>query len=95
MAVDAARFSAMDNTVIRVYFAAKPVVWSGLPPQIARNFARGRTLPPGAAKHALPPELLLKLPARAGFEYARIGEDVALIDKTSRVVVDLIEDIFS
>ncbi len=95
MGTDVARFSAMDNTVIRVYFAAKPVVWSGLPPQVARDFARGKTLPLGAATHALPPDLLAKLPARAGFEYARVGEDVVLIDKTTRVVVDLLESIFN
>jgi hypothetical protein len=88
-----ARFSAMDNTVIRVYFATKPIVWSGLPPQVARDFGRGKSLPPGALKHPLPPDLLARLPARRGFEYARVGSDIVLIDKTTRVVVDLLEGI--
>lgn len=88
------RFSAMDNTVIRVYFATRPVVWSGMPPAVARAFARGKALPPGAELHPLPPDLLAKLPVRSGFEYARVGGDIALIHVNTQIVVDVIENVF-
>jgi hypothetical protein len=89
---EVARFSAADNTVIRVYFARKPVVWRGLPPRVARDFGPGKTLPQGTVTYALPPDLLAKLPMRSGFEYARVGADVALIEKATHIVSDVIEN---
>ncbi|MCE9522434.1 MAG: hypothetical protein K8S25_08390 [Alphaproteobacteria bacterium] len=91
---DAVRFSAADNTLVRVYFAHNPVVWTGLPPEMARNFARGKVLPRGITIEALPHGLLSRLPARPGFGYARLGQDVALINQTTNVVADLIENVF-
>ena len=91
---EAVRFSLADNTQVRVYFAHNPVVWTGLPPELARNFARGRELPRGVSVDPLPPALLARLPAHPGFGYARVGADVALIDNATRVVVDMIEDVF-
>ena len=87
-------FSAADNTVVRVYFARNPVVWTGIPPELARNFARGRELPTGIAMEPLPPPLVERLPVRNGYLYARIGQDVALIHKSTRIVIDVIESVF-
>jgi len=91
---DAVRFSAADNTLVRVYFARNPVVWTGLPPEMARSFARGKELPYGIRADALPLPLLTRLPAHPGFGYARVGSDVALVDNATRVVVDMIENVF-
>jgi len=88
------RFTAMDDTTVRVYFAAKPVVWTGLTPQQAKNFERGKPVPAGVPRIALPRDLLMRLPPRRGFAYVRVGADVALIDSSNGVVVDVIENIF-
>jgi hypothetical protein len=87
-------FSPADNTVVRVYFARNPVVWTGIPPELARNFARGRELPTGIAMEPLPPPLIARLPARNGYLYARIGQDVAIVHKSTRIVIDVIESVF-
>jgi hypothetical protein len=91
---DTARFTAMDATTVRVYFAAKPVPWTGLSREAARAFALGRPLPYGVPTNPLPTGLLTKLPAHRGYAYARIGDDVALIDVRTRMVVDVIENVF-
>jgi hypothetical protein len=89
------RFSPADNTQVRVYFARNPVVWTGVPPELARNFARGRELPRGLSIEPLPPGLLARLSAHPGFGYARVGQDVALIENATRVVVDIIEGVLN
>lgn len=94
VAGEPARFTAMDDTTVRVYFASKPVVWTGLTPQQAKNFERGKPVPAGVPRNALPRDLLLKLPPRRGFDYVRVGADVALIDRSTGIVVDVIEDVF-
>jgi hypothetical protein len=88
------RFSPADNTQVRVYFARNPVVWTGVPPELARNFARGKELPRGVSAEPLPPGLLARLSAHPGFGYARVGSDVAMIENATRTVVDIIEDVF-
>jgi hypothetical protein len=87
------RFTAMDQTAVRMYFAANPIVWMGLPHELAREFARGKPLPRGT-EAALPRPLLAKLPPRQGYNYVRVGDDVALIDAGTRVVMDVIENVF-
>lgn len=88
------RFSAADTTRLRVYFTERPVVWTGLPPDIARNYGRGKPLPPGIA-NKLPPGVLANLPRYQGYEYARVGQDVVLVDAATKVVVDVIERILN
>lgn len=91
---ESARFTAMDQTAIRMYFAANPIVWMGLPGDVARQFVRGKPLPRAATAVALPRALLAKLPSRQGYDYVRVGDDVALVERATRLVVDVIEDIF-
>jgi hypothetical protein len=88
------QFTAADATRLRVHFAQAPVVWTGLPPGIAKNVGRGKPLPPGIAKK-LPPGVLAQLPRHQGYEYARVGQDVVLIDATTKIVVDVIERILN
>jgi hypothetical protein len=90
---DEARFTAMDQSAVRMYFTANPIVWTGLPRELAREFARGKPLPRGT-EQALPRPLLAKLPARQGYSYVRVGDDVAMIDAATRVVMDVIENVF-
>ena len=60
----AARFRGDDPVIIRNWQAANPG-WSprALPPGQMRQLARGRPLPPGIARQAVPPGLLAQLPA--------------------------------
>lgn len=88
------RFSATDATRLRVYFTENPVVWTGLPPGTARNYGRGKPLPHGVARK-LPRDVLANLPRHQGHEYARVGQDVVLIDVATSVVVDVIERILN
>jgi len=93
-AQDLVRFTAMDQTAVRMYFTANPIVWMGLPSEVARDFVRGKPLPRGAEAAALPRPLLARLPARRGYDYVRVGDDVALVDTATRIVVDMIENVF-
>jgi hypothetical protein len=88
------QFTAADATRLRVHFAQQPVVWTGLPPGIAKNYGRGKPLPPGIAKK-LSPDVLAQLPRHPGYEYARVGQDVVLIEAATRIVVDVIERILN
>lgn len=63
----------------------------GLPPGIAKNYARGKPLPPGIAKRYLPNGLLTQLPARPGHEWIVVGRDVTLVERATRVVVDILK----
>jgi Ni/Co efflux regulator RcnB len=89
-----ATFSQADNTLVRVYFAQHQVAWSGLPPGIAKNYARGKKLPPGISRRILPADLQARLPTRRGYDYARVGQDVVLIERATEIVVDVIERVF-
>ena len=91
---DPVRFSPADNTQVRVYFAHNPLVWTGVPPELARDFGLGKELPRGLSMEPLPPGLVARLSAHPGYGYARVGQDVAMIENTTRVVVDIIEDVF-
>jgi hypothetical protein len=88
------RFTAMDQTAVRVYFTTNPVVWMGLPSELARDFARGKPLPRGVDAAPLPRALLAKLRPYRGYDYVRIGDDVALVQRSTQLVVDVIENIF-
>jgi hypothetical protein len=92
--VHAPYFSSADARAMRNHASARPVAWTGLPPGIAKNYARGKRLPPGIAKK-LSPQLLAQLPQRPGYEYAQVGADIVLIETASRLVVDILKDVFN
>ena len=87
-------FSPKDDWAVRNQATATPVAWTGLPPGIAKNVARGKPLPPGIAKK-LSPQMLATLPHREGYEYAQVGADIVLIEAATRLVVDVLKDVFN
>jgi hypothetical protein len=66
----------------------------GLPPGIAKNLARGKPLPPGIAKRYLPGNLQGRLPARPGYEWLVVDNDILLVVAATAVIVDVLADAF-
>lgn len=91
---EAVRFTAMEATTVRVYYATRPVVWTGIPSDVARELERGKPLPRSIAPAPLPADLLARLKRRHGFTYMRVADDILLIDQATRIVVDMIENVF-
>ena len=87
-------FGSNDSVVIRNWQAANPG-WSPrpLPPGQMRQLARGKPLPPGIARQALPPGLVSQLPVYPGHSYAMVGTSVVLLG-AGGVVVDIIAGLF-
>lgn len=65
-----------------------------LPPGIRKNLARGKPLPPGIEKTRMPAGFIGQLPRHEGYEWQRAGADLVLVATGSRVVADLVEDVF-
>ncbi|WP_297528132.1 hypothetical protein [Thiohalobacter sp.] len=92
------RFSDRDRVLIRDYYRrhlppglAKK---SRLPPGLRKQLYRHGELPPGLQGRGLPAELerrLTRLPD--GYVRIRVGTDVVLMDRRTRVVLDIIRDI--
>lgn len=95
--------NAHDRAVIRDYYQSQKVKpkKKGLPPGLAK---RGDNLPPGLAKRGrLPPGLqteplpvaletqLTRLPG--SYIRVRVGQDIVLMDRNTRVVFDVVHDI--
>ena len=78
---------------IREYYADKPKKARVLPPGAARNYARGKRLPPGIAKQTLPPDLERRLRAPSGHQYVVVDSDVLLIAVSTGIVVDILLDV--
>jgi len=66
----------------------------GLPPGIANNLARGKSLPPGIKKQVLPYELRQVLPpVRDGHERIIVAGKVLLVEVASQIVRDVLTDV--
>ena len=84
-------FTSIEIGQIRSYYAAQPPgALQPLPPGIARNLARGKPLPPGIAKRYAPAGLVALLTPRSGAEMLVVGANVVLVDRASRVVIDIV-----
>lgn len=68
--------------------------YGSLPPGIRKNLARGKPLPPGIAKKAVPPSMLARLPAYPGYEWRVAGSDLILVALATAVVADVLADVF-
>lgn len=100
---EAASFSSQEVEIIMRYYqgVAQPDERpkgqqhrGGLPRGIAKNLARGKTLPPGIAKQYLPEPLLGRLPPPPqGFERIVIAGKILLIETATQVVHDVLTDV--
>ena len=62
-----------------------------LPPGLERQLYRNGTLPPGLQAQALPYDLAGQLPRRDDrFEILRIDNDVLLVERATRLILDII-----
>ena len=66
----------------------------GLPPGIAKNLARGKSLPPGIARQQLPDGLINILPPPPrGFERVIVDGRVLLVEVATQVIHDVLVDL--
>ena len=86
-------FSSAERQTIISYFTSNVYTAEALPPGIVKKLARGKPLPPGIAKRALPPALVAELPARDGFEISIFGDRIVLLE-ASGLIVDILDGIF-
>lgn len=68
--------------------------YASLPPGIAKNVARGKRLPPGIARKALPAGMLNDLPHYPGYEWRAVGDDLVLIALSTAIVTAVINGVF-
>lgn len=95
-------FSVRDRELIREYYAArrpKPLPpglakRDRLPPGLERQLRKGGQLPPGLEGRDLPRELERRLsPLPQGYARVIVGGRIVLQNSSTRVVVDVIQDI--
>jgi len=94
-------FSDKDRRLIRDHYKLKHkrlppglAKKDKLPPGLEKQFKRKGKLPPGLNHRLLPLELEQKLsPLPRGYIRLKVGGDVILLDKFTRVMVDIIYDI--
>jgi len=88
----------VDHDRVRVVIGGHRDYWSpgsALPPGIRKNLQRGKPLPPGIDKHWLDGRLERQLPRYFGHEWVRVGNDLVLISVSTRVINDVLHDIFN
>lgn len=88
----------VDHDRIRVTIGDSRSYWSpgpALPPGIRKNLRRGKPLPPGIDKHWLDGRLERQLPRYYGHEWVRVGNDLVLISVSTRLINDVLYDIFN
>lgn len=96
-------FGEKDSRLIRNYYKSNRkrlppglAKKDKLPPGLEKQLARKDKLPPGLQHRLLPLELEQRLsPLPRGYIRLKVGGDVILIDKFTRVVVDIIYDVDS
>lgn len=87
----------VDHDHVRVVIGDHRDYWGpgpGLPPGIRKNLRRGKPLPPGIDKHWLDGRLERQLPRYYGHEWVRVGNDLVLISVSTRLINDVLYDIF-
>lgn len=94
-------FTDGEASMIRAYYREHVVPHNGkkeghkgLPSGIAKNLQRGKRLPPGIAKQALPTGLNEQLPPPPnGFERIVLSGKVLLVEIATQVIHDVLDDI--
>jgi hypothetical protein len=93
--------SSEDAALVRAHFAATNSQGrgrgngrgrnGGLPPGIAKNLLRGKSVPPGIARQYLPQDLLIALPrAPAGLEYLVVAGKLLLVEAATQIVREVL-----
>ena len=87
-------FTDRDRDSFRTYFTSHNITATALPPGIAKNLGKGKPLPPGIAKKALPQDLVLTLGPRVqpGVTFAIYGDRVVAL--RSGLVIDVMINVF-
>lgn len=86
--------SATMESRVREFYSSRPVAGAeSLPPGIRRNLERGKPLPPGIAKKAVPADLRSRVEVRDGFELVEVGLDVFLVEVATNIVHDVLMDV--
>lgn len=88
----------VDLERIRVVVGGHRDYWSpqpALPPGIRKNLQRGKPLPPGIARHWLDGRLERELPRYPGHEWVRVGSDLVLVSVATRLINEVLYDIFN
>ena len=87
-------FSTDEAAQIRAYYGSNPQSGiEALPPGIRKNLARGKPLPPGIAKKALPARLEQTLPVHDGYQRLQVGLDVFLVEVATGIIHDVLMDV--
>jgi len=97
-------FSNREIDIITAYYretSTAPAAGHGhghaqgkLPRGIAKNLERGKPLPPGIAKQALPPDLAARLPPPPqGFERLVVAGKVLLVEVATQAIHDVLTDV--
>jgi len=88
-----------DRAIIRRYIKDRPYYcppglfrrFDCVPPGYYRTFSRGEILPYSIAAQRLPYDLLVRLRRPPGWaDYVRVGNDVYLLDGSTREILDVI-----
>jgi len=63
-----------------------------LPPGQARHWAVGQPVPRGVTVYSVPQPVLVQLPPPPyGYRYARLGNDIVLVQSQNNLIVDIIQ----
>lgn len=93
-----------ERRLIRDYFTTTPASAlppglakrDRLPPGLAAQVERNGVLPPGLSGQALPDDLTRRLPRRAAeIDRVVVGSDVLLIERGTRLILDILEDVIA
>jgi len=95
------RIVEKDRAMMEQYYSLPKHRKKGLPPGLAKRegnlppgLAKREKLPPGLQGEALPYELEEKLsPLPSSMVRIRIGHDIVLMNRTTRVIFDIVYDI--
>lgn len=87
-------FDVRFDDVRRIAIANRYTGYESLPPGIQMNLARGKPLPPGIAKKAVPEPLLQQLPVYPGYEWGVYGTDLVLIGIASGIIQQVLTGVF-
>ena len=85
--------SDMQVHIREFYSARESYGATALPPGIRKRLARGKGLPPGIGKKAVPDGLRSRIRLPEGYEIVEIGLDVLLVEVATNIVHEVLMDV--